>query len=76
MRRSQGQVFVLARDKVADSHTRGSHWRKMHEMQLMSVLRSKETIDGKFQADRVPSVSGSWLLVVSFFLSTFQYKQC
>lgn len=67
MRRSQGQVFVLARDKVADSHTRGSHWRKMYEMQLMSVLRSKETIDGKFKADRVPSVSGSWLLVVSFF---------
>lgn len=66
MRRSQGQVFVLAPDKVADSHTRGSHWRKMHKMQLMSMLRSKETIDGKFQVDRTPSASGFWLLVVSF----------
>lgn len=63
MSRSQGQLFVLARDKVADSHTRGSHRRKM---QLMSVFRSKETVDGKFQSDRTPSLSRSWLIVVSF----------
>lgn len=67
-------MFVLARDKVAASHTWGSHWRKMHKMHLMSVLRSKETIDGTFQVDRTPSVSALWLLVV-YFLSTFKYKQ-
>lgn len=75
MRRSRGQVFVLARDKVADFHTRGSHWRKMHEMQLMSVLRWKETIGGKFQADRTPSLGTFWLLVAPSPPPTFKYKQ-
>lgn len=70
MRRSQGQVFVLAHDKVADSHTRGSHWRKMYEMQLMSMLRFKETIDGTFQTEAVFGY-----LVISFFFFTFKYKQ-
>lgn len=65
MRRSQGQVFVLAHDKVADSHTRGSHWRKMYEMQLMSMLRFKETIDGTFQTEAVFGY-----LVISFFFFT------
>ena len=49
MRRSQGQVFDLAHDKVAHSHTRGIYWRKMQEMQLMSMMRSKTSPDRRFK---------------------------
>lgn len=71
MRRSRGQVFVLARDKVADSHTRGSHWRKMHKIQLMSALGSKETMDGKLQLHSCCKR----FLATCVFSPTFKYKQ-
>lgn len=79
MRRSPGQVFVLARYKVVDSHTRGEANGGKNARNAINVRvasrhvtgRSNGISAGKFQADRASSLSAFWLLVVfSFFKRT------